>query len=110
MYLLQSYYVEAGPTISWDDKEWLAEDEQEFERGRIHYFSQNTEVCNSWVIIPGTAILPKGLLSVAYCATLVYLFLGIAIVSDIFMAGIEKITSKKVLIDVKDEKTGKVTG
>jgi len=26
------------------------------------------------------------------------------------MAGIEKITSKKVLIDVKDEKTGKVTG
>jgi len=36
--------------------------------------------------------------------------LGIAIVSDIFMAGIEKITSKKVLIDVNDEKTGKVTG
>jgi len=26
------------------------------------------------------------------------------------MAGIEKITSKKVKIDVKDEKTGKITG
>jgi len=26
------------------------------------------------------------------------------------MAGIEKITSKKVLINIKDEKTGKVTG
>jgi hypothetical protein len=36
--------------------------------------------------------------------------LGIAIVSDIFMAGIEKITSKKVSINVKDEKTGLVTG
>jgi len=51
------------------------------------------------VILPGTAILPKGLLSVAYCVTLIYLFLGIGIISDIFMSAIEKITSKKSVIE-----------
>jgi type IV secretory pathway TrbL component len=40
----------------------------------------------SWVIVPGTAILPTGLLAIAYCLTLIYLFLGISIVSDIFMS------------------------
>jgi hypothetical protein len=88
--------VNAGDPISWDGAEWFSQDETEFSRGRIHYYSSNTEVCNSWVLIPGTAILPKGLLAVAYCATLIYLFMGISIVSDIFMGAIEKITSKKI--------------
>lgn len=61
-------------------------------------------MCNSWVLVPGTAILPLGLLAVAYCFTLIYLFMGISIVSDIFMEAIEKITSKKVLYEVgKDD-------
>jgi len=66
------------------------------------YYSNNEEVCNSWVLIPGTAILPNGILAVGYFFTLVYLFLGIAIVSDVFMAGIEKITSLTSIIDVDD--------
>jgi len=40
----------------------------------------------SWVLVPGTAILPNGILAVAYFFTLVYLFLGISIVADVFMA------------------------
>jgi hypothetical protein len=40
----------------------------------------------SWVLVPGTAILPKGLLAIGYCLSLIYLFLGIAIVSDVFMS------------------------
>jgi len=44
-------------------------------------------------LIPGIAILPSGLLAIFYGLTLLYLFLGIGIVSDLFMAGIEKITS-----------------
>jgi len=47
----------------------------------------------SWVLIPGTAILPNGLLAVVYGVVLCYLFMGISIVADLFMAGIEKITS-----------------
>jgi hypothetical protein len=66
---------------------------QEYDRGRIVYLGPNKAMCNSWVLVPGTAILPTGLLAVAYCATLGWLFLGIGIVSDVFMAAIEKITS-----------------
>lgn len=50
-------------------------------------------MCTSWVLIPGIALLPWGLLAVFYLITLVYLFLAIGIISDIFMAGIENITA-----------------
>lgn len=45
------------------------------------------------VLIPGTSLLPKGLLGIAYFIFLIFLFLGISIVADIFMAAIEVITS-----------------
>lgn len=37
------------------------------------------------VLVPGTALLPSGLLAISYALALIYLFLGISIVSDIFM-------------------------
>jgi solute carrier family 8 (sodium/calcium exchanger) len=43
------------------------------------------------------------LLAVFYGLTLVYLFLGIGIVSEVFMAGIERITSQTTIIQVKDD-------
>lgn len=82
----------------WNGNEYTSEEEVEFPRGRIHYYSYNTEVCNSWVLIPGTALLPIGLLAICHCFSLIYLFLGIGIVSDIFMSGIEKITSQTTII------------
>jgi hypothetical protein len=39
----------------------------------------------SVILIPGSSLLSSGLMGVAYLLTLGYLFLGIAIVSDIFM-------------------------
>ena len=45
--LLESYMVDAAESISWDDKDdWFAQSEDSFDRGRIHYYSKNTEVCN----------------------------------------------------------------
>jgi len=67
---------------------------EEFERGRIVYFSKNTEVCMSSLLIPGVATLSRELLAFAYGFCLIYLFLGISIVAEIFMEAIEKITSK----------------
>jgi len=64
-----------------------------YQRGQIVYYSTNKAVCDSWVLIPGTALLPRSVTSVAYGITLIYLFLGIGIISDIFMAGIENITA-----------------
>lgn len=48
---------------------------------------------------------PNWLRSILYCVALGYTFLGVAIISDIFMAGIEKITSLKKR--VRDEATGR---
>ena len=78
------------------------------------FFSTNEVICESSLIIPGTSILPNGLLAVFYGLTLVYLFLGIGIVSDVFMAGIERITSQTSVIKILDEhgeviRTKKVT-
>lgn len=39
----------------------------------------------SWVLIPGTSLLPNGLMGFFYLLGLGYLFMGIAIISDIFM-------------------------
>lgn len=65
----------------------------DFKRGQIVYFSSNTATCDSWVLIPGAATLPTGVTSIAYCLSLIYLFLGIGIISDIFMSAIEEITA-----------------
>jgi solute carrier family 8 (sodium/calcium exchanger) len=43
---------------------------------------------------------------VVYLGFLIYLFLGVAFVADLFMAAIEVITSKTKTVTVKDDKTG----
>lgn len=75
---------------------------QEFQRGRIVYFSKNTEVCQSSLLIPGVANLNRTVLSIAYGLSLCYLFIGVSIVAEIFMEAIEKITSKQEFITIID--------
>jgi hypothetical protein len=52
------------------------------------------------VLIPGTTLLPKGLLGFAYFIFLGFLFLGVSIVADIFMEAIEVITSQTEIKEV----------
>jgi len=59
-----------------------------------YHNKESDDFCNSYVIIPGTSLLGKGTLGVAYMAFLGYLFVGISIIADIFMESIEVITSK----------------
>jgi solute carrier family 8 (sodium/calcium exchanger) len=74
-----------------------------FPRGRIVYYGSRTGVCDEpFILMPGIALLPKGLLFVAYGFSLIFLFLGIGIISDVFMNGIEEITAQTVTIDLKD--------
>jgi len=80
--------------LDWYGTKYETTEVVNYPRGHIVYFSTNTAVCNSWVLIPGAATLPTGVTSVAYCLTLIYLFLGIGIISDIFMSAIEKITAQ----------------
>jgi len=47
------------------------------------------DVCDSYVLIPGIFMLNKTFLAFVYLIGLGYLFMGIAIISDIFMEAIE---------------------
>ena len=51
----------------------------------------------------GTSLLPTGVLAVFYALALIYLFMGIGVVSDIFMDSIGIITSQSFNIVEKDE-------
>jgi len=73
-----------------------------YSRGqRVEYTNKN-EFCHSWVITEGVSLLPYWLLAIIYFLGLAYLFLGIALVSDIFMDGIEVITSQTKTIKYND--------
>jgi len=54
----------------------------------------DTEFCHSFMIVPGTSLLNKQFLTIMYLLFLCYCFVGISIIADIFMEGIEVITSK----------------
>lgn len=64
---------------------------QESAKGK---FKLNDNYLISWVIIPGMFMLSKTTMAVVYFLVLSYLFMGIAIVSDIFMEAIEGITAQ----------------
>jgi hypothetical protein len=62
--------------------------------GYIEEFYNSNSVCfSSLVLIPGTQLMSNSFLGGVYFFFLLYLFLGIAIISDLFMAAIENITS-----------------
>lgn len=94
--------AEEDPELKYNDEVFKSASQVNFDRGRIVYYSKNIEVCNSTYLIPGIALMPRGFLAIAYGAFLIYLFMGIGIISDIFMESIEKITARKETITVTD--------
>lgn len=49
--------------------------------------------CHSSIMIPGTSLIGNGFMGFCYLVALIWLFLGIGIISDIFMESIETITA-----------------
>jgi hypothetical protein len=88
---------EAGDIKKYDSQEVF-----QFERGRIVAYGGTAGVCTSVFLIPGIQIMPLGVVAVAYFLALSYLFLGISIVAEVFMSGIEEITKQTVKVDIKD--------
>ena len=56
--------------------------------------------------MPGQRLWSPTKLALLYLFLLLYCFLGVAIIADIFMAAIEVITSKETTIQRKNKKTG----
>jgi Ca2+/Na+ antiporter len=61
------------------------------------------QLCHSWAIVAGSSLISPGVLAVAYLVALGYLFLGIAIISDIFMESIEAITAQTKAVELWDK-------
>lgn len=56
-------------------------------------FCMPTDALSNLVIVPGTMLLSRGGMGFALVLFICWLFLGIAIIADIFMEAIEQITS-----------------
>ena len=89
--------------FTWDGTNYDHRKQYIRDRGYIEIFSNRDEVCTSWIIIPGTELLPYPILAIAYLAALIYLFLGVAIVADLFMGAIEVITSQTRKVKYEDD-------
>ncbi|KAJ7384559.1 hypothetical protein OS493_021190 [Desmophyllum pertusum] len=60
------------------------------------YVAEYSPPCfKSWLLLPAENLWSEGLRGFLYVVAMLYLFLGIAIIADIFMSCIEVITSKK---------------
>ncbi|XP_074650756.1 sodium/calcium exchanger 1-like [Tubulanus polymorphus] len=80
-----------------------------FTNGYIVEYGNMGKVCQSWLLLPAENLWPQGLRGFLYIFAMGYLFMGIAIVSDVFMCSIETITSKRrTIIQWDDEKKEKV--
>ncbi len=78
----------------WDGKDYDRYTLTYMPRGYIEEYSEREEFCHSWLLPPGFALMHWLILIIIYLLILAYLFLGIAIIADIFMEAIEVITSQ----------------
>ena len=69
----------------------------------IEAVDDGLESCESWLLLPAENLWSKGLRGFLYTLALMYIFVGIAIVSDIFMCSIEVITSQRKTVVKWDE-------
>lgn len=75
----------------------------------VEYYSSNTtERCEAFLLIPAENLWHEGVRGFLYLLGLLYLFLGVAIASDIFMNCIEVLTSKKREIIKIDPERGPI--
>ena len=69
---------------------------------KLQFFKSLIYSCYRIFIAPGTSLLNKGLMGFAYLVWLCWLFVGIAIISDIFMEAIETITAQTTVKETYD--------
>ena len=68
--------------------------EIEYSRGKIVEYTNHEEFCHSYILPPGFGLRNQLLLFFIYLLILCYFFIGIALISDVFMESIEVITSQ----------------
>lgn len=70
--------------------------------GMIEEYTNKETLCTSWIYHRGLSLLGDGALGFLYLLFLIWLFIGISILADIFMDAIEVITSKSAIVMIPD--------
>lgn len=70
--------------------------------GMIEEYTNKENFCTSWIYNRGLSLIDDGVLGFLYLLFLVWLFVGISILADIFMDAIEVITSKSTIVMISD--------
>ena len=69
----------------------------------VVYALEGEPICDdSWTLLPGSVLWNRWIRGGLYILALSFLFVGIAIASDVFMSSIEMITSKKRIVKFYD--------
>ena len=72
----------------------------------VEYVDSGDEPCESWLLIPAENLWSMGFRGFLYLFAMLYMFVGIAIISDIFVGAIEVITSQSRVVVKYDEERG----
>jgi Ca2+/Na+ antiporter len=100
--------VQAGLSLGdfqWKGKPYTKQFITNYSTGQIVEYQDDTreEFCHSIILFPGFSLQQSWWLGTLYFITLVYIFVGVSIISDIFMDSITVITSAKRVVQVRDE-------
>jgi solute carrier family 8 (sodium/calcium exchanger) len=93
----------AAAALSCTDRETLGTDSTQSCSVRTNFtygyivedLPAGVKFCDSFILVPGERLWARSTLQILYMAGLLFCFLGVAIVADIFMAAIEVITSRE---------------
>ena len=73
-----SYNEDGNAEFLYNGNVYLSSEIHYYPKGRIVYYGHSEYgICDVPLLIPGTALLPRGFLAVCYGLGLIYLFLGI---------------------------------
>lgn len=97
--------------MSWKGNSYKAREDEYFSRGRTTYFTNNVfvkdgedigEFCTSFILTPAWNMNSRYLNAVLYVICLIFIFIGVSIISDNFMDSITVITSAKRVASLRD--------
>ena len=76
----------------WQGLEYSKLRKVERHSGYIEEYTSGEVFCDSWVLLPGTSLMSPGLLASGLMLVLLYVFLGLTVLTDIFVEAVAKIT------------------
>ena len=101
---VDAQYVNLDGNFEWQGRPYTKQSITDFKSGQIVEFETDNreEFCHSFILVPGFSLGNKGFLAVLYIIAIIYIFVGVSIISDIFMDSITVITAATKTIKTRD--------